>query len=110
MNITPYIYIFIPSLIGISFYNKLAKNKSNKFNFVKFFVYVLLSNMIVLLFLNYFTKFNGDIFTKIANYSHYAFRYALLLIVINIFIGYIDFARLKFFDFEVEEPKNGKKN
>ena len=109
MNFVPYIFILIPSLIGISFYNKLAKIKNKKFDIVRYFVYVLLSNMFALLFLKYFTGFNGDIYNQLISYSHYSFRYGLILIVFNIVIGFLDFFKLKFFDFEIEE-KNVKKS
>ena len=109
MNITPYIYMFIPSLIGISFYKKLVNDKSKNFDVIRFLMYILLSNIFAFLFLRYFDNFNGDIFDKLINNSHYAFRYSLLLIVINFVVGILDFIRINYFDFEVEE-KHGKKH
>lgn len=100
MNLVPYIFIFFPSLIGISFYNKLSKKK--KFNIIKYLIYVLLSNMIVLLILKYFTSFNGDIYNQLAIYSHYAFRYSLLLIFINLIIGFLDFTIVNYINFDIE--------
>jgi len=107
MNLIPYIFILCPSLLGVLFYKKLSKKK--KFDLIKYFIYVLFSNMIIMFILKYITSFNGDIYTQLASYSHYSFRYGLLSIVINLFIGFLDFILLKYFDFEIEEV-NGKKH
>ena len=107
MNLVPYIFLLCPSLIGVSFYNKLAKEK--KYNFIKYFIYILLSNMLMFLILKYITSFNGDIYSQLENYSYYSFRYGLLSIIVNLFIGYIDFIKLEYFDFKVE-VKNDKKH
>ena len=109
MNLVPYIFILIPSVIGVRFYNKLAKK--GKFDLPKYFIYVFLSNLITIGTLGVVYKFNDDLFAKFVSSTSFAIKYSILMLILNLIFGFIDFVLYKFFDLEVEETyekKNSK--
>ena len=109
VNLVPYLFIVCPSLIGLSFYNKLLKNKNKKFEYIRFILYIFFSNILTLMFLNIFSEFNENLYDKLASSTSYSYKYAFILLFFNLIVGYVDFIKVKFFDFEIEE-KNEKKH
>ena len=111
-NLLPYIFIVFPSFIGMLFYSKISK-KEYKFNFTRFFIFLLLSNIIILIVLFYLDGTNLNIYDHICTFSHFGARYGLLLILINLFIGFMEFIKDNYFDISIEvkhEKKNNKNN
>ena len=112
MNLLPYLFILIPSVIGIHFYNKLANIKESKLNIQKYFIYVLLSNIFDMTIFIYIFKFNDNLYEKMVGSLSFTLKYSIILIIINYVIGFLDFILLKYFDIEVIEKheKRSKKN
>ena len=104
-KIISFIFVLVPSIFGIYFYNKLLNRKlsDKSFNLIKFFTYVFLSNMIAFLIFWIFKGTNENIYLKVSEYSNFAFLYASLLILINIFIGFVEYLFERYCEFKVDE-------
>lgn len=103
-----YIAIFLPSVIGITVYKIITKEKDNNWLFLNYLTQVFLANFLTWFLLEIRNHDITNFSSYIGNDFSFSLKYMLLVMVLSILLSIVFAVLKKYFVFEVE-VENGRK-